>query len=245
MKISFFVQFVSFIFSILISQNAFPSEDIELNDMRADAHELPTTSKDFRKNLKFTATVQPAGFGPIPEFSQGVNLGYSLNPDSILQLELTRAENQFKTPIYSNADGYSSSTSSQRWYSSLKGYSIGIHIKEFIGNSFYLNGGIDYRNLSRDNEYDDQITPAQSFDVGFSGSSIAAAVSLGNQFQYSHFTMGCDWVGVSMPFSHSVQGESAIGPVTDVGLSTRQNDEARYLSMPTIQLLRVYLGASF
>ncbi len=205
----------------------------------------PLTSSDVRKDLKYTVTLQPVGFGPIPEFSQGINIGYFLNPNSILQLEYTSSHTPFQTPAYSGANGYGSSTSSQRWYSSLRGYSLGIHLKQFFGNSFYVNGGVDYRNLSRNNDYEDLTNTSQSFSVGFSGTSVAAAISLGNQWQFSHFTIGCDWIGVSVPFSHTVQNESTVGPVSDDGFSARQTDESRYLSMPSIQVLRLYAGASF
>jgi hypothetical protein len=228
---------------ITSSKNVFASESQEVGTVSPESSLTEKTSQDRRKSLSFIGTLQPAGFGPIPEFSQGVTLGYFLKPNSILQLEYMNARTPFKTPNYSNANGYGSSTSSRRWYSNLNGYSIGIHLKQFFGNSFYLKSGLDYKNLTRENSYEG--TEADSFTVEFSGESVAAALAFGNQWQYSHFTIGCDWIGISAPLSHSVRNESSRGPVTEAGYNTRQNGEARYLSMTSLQLLRIYAGASF
>ena len=125
----------------------------------------------------------------------------------------------------------------------LKTNSVGIHAKKFMSNSFYINGGIDYTTMKYDNDY--IFTTSSIKDAyGFEANMISASFVIGNQWQWDTFTLGCDWVGMTLPISHNVTSEYA-----DTSYSTakryNKEDQDTLLVNGSPQLLRFYVGATF
>ncbi len=87
------------------------------------------TSAENREEKKFLVSVQPAGYAVAPVPSVGANVGLYLSPRSILQAE------------------YASGSLGLGFYD-LGTKMLGLNMKYFTGNSFYLKGGLDYRRIS-------------------------------------------------------------------------------------------------
>jgi hypothetical protein len=184
-------------------------------------------SSENRANKGYSALVQPIGYGPSNSFSAGLIGGYHLDGQSILLLE-------YMTNIYNKSYGDVSGNHHRAW----TGRSIGVHYKHFLANSFYLKGGFD----SRDVNYSDESSGGTS---GFEGNSLAFSVAIGNQWHFSYFTFGCDWIGYVMPISSSIRSEYNIGPSPASRESDLNDQKSIMVTSHTTQFLRFYLGASF
>lgn len=183
------------------------------------------TSQDFRKDKTFIATGQVFGVGPIPgSLTQGGSFGYFINPDLIISLEVVSGNSPI---ILFDINSYRS----------VKYNSVGIHAKNFVGRSFYFKGGVDVNRFTED---------FVGFNIanrhGFDSDSTSASIAIGNQWQFSHFTLGCDWVGATLPLTSNIKSEYASDNYEKASL---EDDKTRYLKSTGLQLLRFYLGASW
>jgi hypothetical protein len=186
------------------------------------------TSQSSRAGKKFTATYQIVGVGPSSTFANGVALGFFLEPDWIIMLEGTRGREATVFDIFDDTD--------------VESTSIGIHAKNFAGNSFYYRFGVDYRDLEY--QYTDNFltTTRRTFD----SQSWAVSLNIGNQWQFKNFTIGCDWVGVTLPLSKKYSNES-VATTGNLATEQQENEDAKedLTERTQINLLRFYLGASF
>ena len=180
-----------------------------------------------RMNKDVTISYQLVGFavGGIP--SNGLNVGYFLNRNAILQLEYT--------------DGKLSFTDFD-----IKARTIGANAKYFFGNSFYGKGGVAYRSVG---VYNLECIKCKSgtnrIDLG-SADSVAAEISIGNQWQWDNFTLGCDWLGAMVPVTTTKVANNASAAGVDADTNRELDDIWNRIGKTTsIQLLRFYLGASF
>lgn len=188
---------------------------------------LEGTSESNRLGKTFSITGQLFGYGPNPALSQGVAAGYFINRNSMVLFEVT-GNNQNTRFMGSSFETKTSS--------------VGVHFKQFFGNSFYARAGVDYRKVSH--KYDIQSIFSDSdfiYRSEFEGSSMAATILIGNQWQWSNFTLGCDWIGYVAPFSSTVTKEVVAGR----SIEFHEDDKKRLLRDSIPQLLRFYLGASF
>ena len=133
--------------------------------------------------------------------------------------------------------------------------------KWFLGNSFYLTGGAGYRDNTvseRNVEYDDANRVSIPSVRAHTQEAITAELGIGNQWQFSGFTIGCDWVGLSQPVATlssevTVDGEpESISLIQDNSSAAKQEEaEKNRREMDTqvgsgsVQLVRFYLGWSF
>ncbi len=173
------------------------------------------------------------GIGPSLSLTTGIDVGYFLSRNSLLILEATSG----KLGASISASGSQIGASSD-----LKTSSIGLHFKHFSGNSFYYRTGIDYRRA----EYSYTFTNGSAIDFErFKGSSGAVDFQIGNQWQWSNFTLGCDWIGLSLPFASAISDEQLSGTAPAYYADWLKNDEDTFVKKLTLNLLRFYLGASF
>lgn len=72
-----------------------------------------------------------------------------------------------------------------------RGQAIELFYKKFSGNSFYTRFTLFYRdmNIDKDEDSDD--------DTDYVFRDIGGGFSIGNQWQWENFTIGCDWIGVN------------------------------------------------
>ncbi|MBC7421331.1 MAG: hypothetical protein H7328_11435 [Bdellovibrio sp.] len=179
-----------------------------------------------RQDKKYLVAAQLLGYGPAASDLKGLHLGYYVDPNTIFQMELTMGSN----PLIWGSSGYT-----------ILSYVAGAHLKLFTGNSFYLKLGLDYRRI--DYRYEDPVLGSSYEKIDFVGSSLGAAFTIGNQWQWSFYTFGVDWIGLSGPFVSQVNSSSTTG--TQQNVRRRDKDEDRYLKENVIILSRIYVGACF
>lgn len=178
-----------------------------------------------RKYKTFMFNTQLNGIEHNFTFTQGLIASYYLNSDSLIQLEYTT----------SNYDtNYIDTT-----HSSFNAF--GIHYKKFISNSFYFNTGVDQRYI----KYKiDKSSYYYEKNYNLEGNTFTADFIIGNQWQWSNFTLGCDWVGVVAPIKSSYSG-TLTGEITKLDFEEYNSDKNRFFKDPSLIVTRFYLGASF
>lgn len=178
-----------------------------------------------RMNKKYAAWAQLLGYGPNRTNSTGLAFGSYYTRNDILFAEITYGTGNSSGGFGSEYD--------------IVTHSLGVHWKHFVGNSFYLNSGIDFRKV--DYNYKNTST---STDSHFDSTSTAISFAIGNQWQWQSFTLGCDWVGLSVPITHNVSNAN-ITTSSSYEESSFNDDKDDFSKKTTGQLLRFYLGASF
>lgn len=209
------------------------------------------TSEANRMNKNFYLGLEPAGFATVPVPSAGVHAGYYLNSDLILWLEATGGSLNLQS---SSSTVYSSvGTSYSESKFDLVTRSFGGGLKFFLGNSFYTKGLLDYRKIGINNFHTESsgsvtgslVTSSSvgSRDLGYV-SSLNATFAIGNQWQWENFTLGCDWLGISMPMQVVDKNHDTDG-LSDSDREQVENAWNKLGEVTSLQLLRFYLGASF
>ena len=169
------------------------------------------------------------GVGPSLSSTLGLQYGYFLDRNRMIIIEGTNGRLGFGTSMDA-ATGYDYT---------IKTKSLGAHFKHFTGNSFYYRAGLDVRTV--DYAYVDRSSTTDF--VNFDATSLAANFQIGNQWQWSSFTLGCDWLGLSVPITSSVKNKQ-VGASTPSYISD-DDDENLLVEKTHINFLRFYLGASF
>lgn len=193
------------------------------------------SSEHHRLEKNFQLTANLLGIGPSFTSTLGIQGGKFIDRNSLILVELTSG-------TLSTPETAGSSVKLGSIYD-VKSTSIGVHYKHFLGNSFYVRFGGDYRTLKYDYKYS---------SIGFSddtryfeGTSIAGNFQIGNQWQWENFTLGCDWVGLSLPVSNSISNEKVVSSTPDYDQTRLKEDENTFVKNAHLNLLRFYLGASF
>lgn len=188
------------------------------------------TSRDHRADKSLSFLVQPVGLGPSAIPSQGLHLAFFLSPASQIVLDY----------------GTGSSGNGFMWLSdeNVRASNIGAYFKHFVSNSFYVKAGLDYRTVVYN--YESTAWFGGTSQTGhFEGNSTAVGFAIGNQWQFSSFTLGCDWAGFSYPFTHSVTSESYSANASDLARTYVRDAKTRRLEDFVAQGVRFYLGFTF
>jgi hypothetical protein len=107
-----------------------------------------------------------------------------------------------------------------------------VHGKFFHGNSFQTNWGLSWE----DSGFGDQPLHRSERSVAF------VDAALGNQWSWRHFTLGVDWVGVSVPVFERVRIKED-GSATDDGRKVRL--ATREWRGVDVHWLTLYAGVAF
>jgi hypothetical protein len=193
------------------------------------------SSENNRMNKTYIFDAQLLGSGPNVISSQGLSAGYFLNRNMIVSIEATTGTR--------DNDSFLFSTSSDSY--NIRGNSVGVHFKHFVGNSFYYRTGIDYRSLKYKYDYTSSFSPANNVHRSFDGKSFGVTFAIGNQWQFENFNIGCDWIGFTVPLSKSISNESVTSPSATYDNEQLADDEKTYIKNTSATLLRFYLGATF
>jgi hypothetical protein len=201
---------------LLIFLNTFPAHSLEENKSDTVINSTAEETKNILKiknsagnriGKKFLLTVG------LEEKGTNASAGYFLKSDQILGLEFAQGNlgNYQSIDIYNNE------------YKSLSFY-----YKEFLGNSFYFRTDILYKKYYTDNwsanPHRDHNEPNGRFNT------LGAELKIGNQWQWDHLSLGCDWVGLHKAFLVSANSTS----------KTFFRDEGF-----AIDILNFYFGISF
>ncbi|MDG0817129.1 hypothetical protein [Bdellovibrio svalbardensis] len=184
------------------------------------------SSEHNRMDKKWTAQWQLFGAGPNGTSESAIIGGYHLDRNSVVQLEV-------------GSGGISGNSIFIDDKYELSGSTVGLHYKKFFGNSFYAKIGLDYRSVTYKYKY-----PFTGNQEGFTGESLGAGLVIGNQWQWENFTLGCDWIGLSLPFASTVKSETLTS--SDSFYRDELNSaQQRYLRNGFAQALRFYVGYTF
>jgi hypothetical protein len=204
--------------------------DEEASDGTKPVKIVRNSSEFNRMDKSFSALFMPIGYGPNATLSNGILLDLNLDRNSLLEFEYIKG-------IDLNFHFYSTINTS------VVANSFGLHYKQFIRNSLYLRGGADYRSVDYEYTSRDFLNNSILSRRSFKGNSVTATFLIGNQWQMKNFTIGCDWIGVSLPVTTQIESESFSGP--EAKRSYLDDDQDRYIKKSTTILTRFYLGASF
>jgi hypothetical protein len=182
-----------------------------------------TRSQDIRENRKFTFNHGAGYFYDKVTYTS--EIGYFIKPDLVLSLNYISLE--------SASTKHDNELDKDITYDSGSGSAIELSVKSFQSNSLYIKAGAYYRNqIIVEKDIDDggflQFTSSENKNGEIEDAGVFFA--LGNQWQWSHFTMGCDWLGAS----------SSLGrwKYTNEG-------EGQAVTLSSVRVLHFYLGASF
>jgi hypothetical protein len=76
-------------------------------------------------------------------------------------------------------------------------------LRYFVYNSFYLTGGLSYATITGIYGYKENST-GTLYSTTIAGSAIMGHVGLGNQWKFSSFYVGADWVLAAFPLSFDI-----------------------------------------
>jgi hypothetical protein len=198
-----------------------------------------------RRDKEFILVASPFGVGPSGMPEAGVSIGRYLTPSTIAQLELGTGNNN------DNNDSWGFSNSSRNVTTN----SASVNVKHFVSNSFYVKGGLDHRSVDYEYNYGNTFLglgnpngPRSSYS--FNGDSWSTSFAIGNQWQWENFTLGCDWIGVTLPLAYTIRDEKMndnLNSDTNAGeiRARRSDNEDKYVKQVAVQAVKFYLGASF
>lgn len=192
---------------------------------------LAGTSTEHRQEKTITAATE-VGSAVYPLPSAGFSLGFFATPDIRLEANYTKGEIDFIDEL------------SSKLYAA--------RVKFFFGNSFYVNVGAAYREL--DLTIDEWLFSDRR--LSRSMHHVGGELSLGNNWQFSSFSIGCDWAGYFLPLrklkdtrQQSGARRSLFGaqsnPENDNGEFASEDRWERYANGGTWQAVRMNVGWSF
>lgn len=174
--------------------------------------------------------LQALGSTVAPFGSIGFMGGAYLNSDMVVEAEYTKASN---TSLVSGT--------------TVDIITYGVRMKNYWGNSFYTNLGLGMRKISINGSVDFEVNGTVVLadeKISVDVSSTVLDFAIGNKWQFENFNIGCDWVGFLVPISNS----NSDNLPTLEGSKERDDleDSKKVLGeLPSLQLLRLFIGASF
>ena len=162
--------------------------------------------------------------------ARSFEVGYFLDSSTLISLQF----NDLQSGVGTADDSRYSDDELKTWERNGKGSSLSVGAKSFFGNSFYAKAEGYYRNQDhinktgskRDNngKGDWIVTEKETGRI----EDLGITAKIGNQWQWSHFTLGCDWIGVN----------GSLYTLSERGVI--QEDDRH-----SVNLLNFYMGASF
>ncbi|MFN7454198.1 MAG: hypothetical protein ACK5RO_06010 [Pseudobdellovibrionaceae bacterium] len=235
---------VSLFSAALLSVLAFTSvshsetENIVLTKRTKEIYE--NSSEANRMNKNGTILVNLVGVGPGGAGGTGLAGGLHLDRNKLLLAEIRGGKGAI-TRSYSSSNGFESTSGESE--STIN--QIGLHYKQFVGNSFYFRMGGDYSQVDFKYDFDMAGSSSSDFKSKFEGEALHANFTIGNQWQWENFTLGCDWVGLASPVYSKVKSQSLTGNPLAQDRQDFEDDKKMLLTGGSAVLLRLYLGATF
>ena len=117
----------------------------------------------------------------------------------------------------------------------------GARLKQFFGNSFHMDVGVEkkaYRSLYR------VVGDTDNRHVDYSVTATGPTFAIGHQWQWSYFTLGCDWLRVFKPTKYE-RTTLSVGKDIDAAKQTETDDMIRSRTNALDMSIRMYLGLAF
>ncbi|SMF10612.1 hypothetical protein [Pseudobacteriovorax antillogorgiicola] len=125
----------------------------------------------------------------------------------------------------------------------VKGSALSVSLRKFYGNSFYIEGGLDYAMVEGSFIIDETVLSERSeTDLG-SYSKLSAMFQIGNQWQWEAFTLGTSWVGILVPIAgtqdFTTEAEAVKNSINSIEKFMDNSDNVQ------LSALRFHLGWAF
>ncbi len=163
--------------------------------------------------------------GDLVNSGPGIHIGYFASPRTVVEVD------------------YFSTSGSYLYTGKFSEITLAtIRTKYFIGNSFFVNGGLGKRTLFQKDL--GLIQTSSDRRREFQATSIVGEIAIGNRWQWSHFTLVCDWIGYVMPLAQ-LRSTDKFGPTASEGFKadarlTQESDSRA----GNLLLLRLGIGLS-
>lgn len=235
-----FGMLLSLIFGLsAFSFAATDSEEVIVITKKKQASEIYEDSSEAnRLNKKGIFSLGITGAGPNLAPGQNLTAGMYIDRNKMLLLELKNGVQSLSR--------YSEYTNGvyQDYKSEAKIKQLGVHYKQFTGNSFYFRTGLDYNQVDFTFDYS-QSKYYKNEKPEFSGESLIANFTIGNQWQWETFTLGCDWIGIASPIYYKLKSQNSPSDASIYDSSDFETDKKLLLKETSGIALRFYMGASF
>lgn len=198
------------------------------------------TSQSDRSNKKSSFLLGVGLRGPA--YSEATLSGtYFLDPDSQVLLNVTGISgsiNEKSDTKIDDRDTYFVGITTE-----VKGTAISLAYRRFFLDTFYVDGGLDYADVSADFQISKDIfftADDLKTDLG-SYQKLSAMVQIGNQWQWENFTLGTSWIGMLLPLAngHDFKNVFTDGKPNSVKAFEDSSENVQG------SLLRFYLGWAF
>lgn len=195
-----------------------------------------------REDKTYTLSAAPFGFtgGAALGASETISAGLVLNKRNILFVEGSHESSSGTNEswLLPGAD------QSMTFHTDMSVWGIGL--KHFVNRWLYLKTSADYIVARGDAFYSPGWFSGQNATNGnVQGSAIAGSVGIGNEWQWSTFNLGIQWVGALIPLYSNVTRDE-IDPNAPVAARDDQNSLKNSLfSSVMFEFARVYVGVAF
>jgi hypothetical protein len=184
--------------------------------------EMPLISVDHRVDKTVFIAAEP--YGRLPSSGYGGRIGYFITPDSLVGVNYSAGDLDLNNAVYDST-------------------LVELTYKRFFTNSIYMDAGVasevvdvKYRVVDAANTFARVESKANIKRSGL-------VLHIGNQWQWSNLTLGCDWLGHHLPLSKEESFRPAAGG--DLGDEAKQKYEVKKATKSTLQIVRAYVGFSF
>jgi hypothetical protein len=171
-----------------------------------------------------SVAVEPAGYATYPIPSQAVGADYYLSESTSLGVNFARG-------------------TSERLMAEYAAELALLRFKFHFGTTMHLSLGAGYRSLG----YTQTVrTATGDADAETEMQVVVAETSFGNKIALGPVLVGCDWLGIAVPVSRIKLKNEFPDDIVVADEAAANKDGAAAVEMkPTLQFLRVYLGAVF
>mgnify|MGYP007022322524 CR=1 FL=1 len=191
----------------------------------------PKNSGEARQN-KEAQILLSSGLANGPGIGLAATLGLHISPDTLLEIQGRMAASAFAPGgLYGVIDLHAVA-----------------QVKHFLGNSFYLTAGGGVRELQGNFIIPEDYLLSSVIDEGFMRSrDFVLNTGIGNQWQWDMFTVGVEWVGLSIPVHNTQLTIDTIDREPNPPISFRRDAKAFLddTTQLTFRLFNLNVGASF
>jgi hypothetical protein len=184
--------------------------------------EMPLLSVDHRVGKTVFIAAEP--YGRLPSAGFGGRIGYFITPDSLVGIN-------YATGSLKRNDAVFDSTLLELTY------------KRFFTNSIYMDAGVASELVDVKYKVIDTANTLARVESNASLKRSGFVLHIGNQWQLSNFTIGCDWLGHHLPVSKDESFSPAAGG--NIEDEARQKRAVQRATRSTFQFIRGYVGFSF